>query len=187
MKNAIRVLLPLLAVVVACSPLMYGKIDAPSVVVSRTLPSTPGVTTPSAITIPPLTFDFSIGDITVSESDKDSSLTLNAAKLSVGEGSTTTVDLEEVDVLVVSLTAPGGTASVDVARYDRNAGVGTLSQDHRTITLAPVTQENLLGYLSQKTFKVTVSGSGKPPGPIGTSWIPEIALDFHVIAQQNVL
>jgi hypothetical protein len=181
MKNPIRALLLVVAIVAACSPFIYGKVDAPSVKVTQTFPAISGLPTPSQpVDVPPVSFTFDIGEIIVGEGDQDSSLTLNEATLSMADPSTTTVNFEGIDRLTLSVTS--GTQEVTVAEYVK----GSVPVS-RSITLAPTGNVNLLPYLSGKGLMVKVSGTGIPPGPLGTSWTPQLLLDFHVIAQHNVL
>ncbi len=188
MKNLIRVLLAVAAAVAACSPLVYGKVDAPSVKITQTFGAIAGLPTPSQpVDVPPVPFTFDIGEIIVGEGDQDSSLTLNEATLSMLTA-TTTVHFEDIDRLTLSVTS--GTQEVTIAEYVKGS-VGKLESTDKvangSITLVPTGSVNLIPYLSQKTLSVKVSGRGIPPGPLGTSWTPQLVLDFHVIAQHNVL
>ncbi len=180
MKNLIRVLLPVATIAAACSPLVYGKVDAPSVKITQTFGAISGLPTPSQpVDVPPVPFTFDIGEIIVGEGDQDSSLTLNEATLSMLTA-TTTVHFEDIDRLTLSVTS--GTQEVTIAEYVQGSVPAT-----KSITLVPTGSVNLIPYLSQKTLSVKVSGRGIPPGPLGTSWTPQLVLDFHVIAQHNVL
>lgn len=181
MKNLIRVLLPVATIAAACSPLVYGKVDAPSVKITQTFGAISGLPTPSQpVDVPPVSFTFDIGEIIVGEGDQDSSLTLNEATLSIVNPSTTTVNFEGIDRLTLSVTS--GTQDVTIAEYVQGSVPAT-----KSITLVPTGSVNLIPYLSQKKLSVKVSGRGIPPGPLGTSWTPQLELDFHVIAQHNVL
>lgn len=169
----------------ACSPLMYGKIDAPSVAVTNTIPGTiPGYTGP-ALTVPVdliPSFTFTVGEVTVDESSRDSSIKLNSAAITITTADPT-IKLDGIRSADLTLIAPGG-ISRPVAKYDAAAKIGSISADGKTLTLAPTSDLELLGFLSNKTLTVKVGGAGTPPSK---AWNGEITIDFHVIAQKNII
>jgi hypothetical protein len=186
MTKTLRTLLTTaVAALLACSPLMYGKIDAPSVAVTNTIPGTiPGYIGP-ALTVPVdliPSFTFTVGEVTVDESSKDSSIKLNSAAITITTPDPT-IKLDGIQAADLTLIAPGG-APKSVAKYDVAAKIGSISADGKTLTLAPTSDLELLGFLSNQTLTVKIGGSGTPPSK---AWNGEVTLDFHVIAQKNIL
>jgi hypothetical protein len=184
MKNVIRLLLAAVALAVTgCDPLMYAKLDEPSVAITNTITAVglPQVDVPS-VTVANVTFQ--IGDITVDESSKDSSLWLNKATLQLlnpGPGTT----FAGIKTASIAISAPPGNTNLVtqvVASYDqaRDGPAGD------TLVLAATQEINLIPYLSSKTLVVDLTGSGVPPGPLGVTWTADLTLDFHVIAQKNL-
>lgn len=182
MKNSIRTMLSTAVLaLVACSPLIYGKLESRSVAITQSNISVPGYGGgPVSIPANLFSFPFEVGDVTVDESSKDSSLKLNGAMVEITGTSAAT--FQGVDEFQISLTPPGGAPQI-VARYKKGQ-IGTLSTNGKTITLVPVGDIELLGFLSNKSLTVGMSGSGTPPA---VAWVGAVTLDFHVIAQKNIL
>ena len=190
MKTRIRVVLPAaLLLLAACDPLFYAKVDAPSVAITQSLPGPiPGapqvpVTVPTSL----IQYSFDIGQVTVDQSSKDSSLTLNGATVAItSSGPPSFSGIDELDLVVAPPSGDPTLTAVTVARYSKSAGVGTLSTDGKTLTLAPPEKVELLPYLQGTVLTVSLSGSGILPGPVGTTWTADVTIDFHVIAQKNL-
>jgi hypothetical protein len=178
MKNFIRIVLSAaLAALAACSPLFYGKLDAPSVAITRDLPPVPGAALgQTAVTTPPITFD--LGDITVDESSNDSKVTVNQATLEMVTGTAT---FAAIDSASVSISDPSGLLPTEVvADYSkaRDGAAGT------TLTLKGTDGLNLIPYMNGQVVSVVVEVRGVPPT---TAWTSQFTLDLHVIAQKNGL
>ena len=113
-----------------------------------------------------------------------------ARKLEIFDQFWTTIDqrfatFQGIDRFVISLIkkrADGTFETTAVAEYIKGQK-GELSGD-KTLTLVPTGDSELLGYLNGKTLEVGFSGSGTPPT---VAWIAQVTLDFHVIAQKNIL
>lgn len=186
MTKTLRALLTTSALAsLACSPLMYGKLDAPSVAVTNTIPGTiPGYTGPALSAPVDLfpSFTFTVGEVTVDESSKDSSIKLNGAAITITTADPT-IKLDGIQSADLTLIAPGGTPR-SVAKYDAAAKVGSISADGKTLTLAPTSDLELLSFLTNQTLTVKIGGTGTPPSK---AWTGEVTLDFHVIAQKNII
>jgi hypothetical protein len=187
MKNFVRIVLPLAMVGLAgCDPLMYGKLDEPSIAITQGLPSAPGL---PALEVPSVTLaqqTFQLGDITVDESSKDSRVTVNQAILEITAvtPANATTSFAGIKTAAVSVAAPPGSSlpTQTVATYDqtRDGPAGT------ALTLKGADGVNLVPYITGKSLVVNLTASGVPPGPLGTSWTSDLTLDLHIIAQKNL-
>jgi hypothetical protein len=194
MKNFIRGLSPIAAVaLIACSPLVYGKLEDPSIKVTQATPNIPGAPQ-VALTVADLfpAFSFGIGEIPgFDETSKESSVVLNSATIAMTSTSSSASNFGGITSATLFVTATGQPDKA-VAVYDSTHG--SLSADKKTLALAPVDDSNLLQYFSAKAIGVKLSGSGTLPGPapgpgptVTGSWSADVTLDFHVIAQENVM
>ena len=189
MKTLMRIVAPAaLLTLGAC----YAKLDEPSIAVTQTTPSIPGLP-PVAVTVPANifpSFSFSVGDFPGSdETSKESSVVLNSASVAMTATSSSGSNFDGITNATLSVTPPSGSGlpTTAVATYVKgDATRGSLSADGRTITLTPIDSTNLLPYLTQKSISISLSGTGTPPGPVGGSWSADVTLDFHVVAQKNL-
>lgn len=183
MKTSLRILLsPAILALAACSPLIYGKADVQSLQVTQSNIAVPGWSG-GAITVPAnlFSFPFDIGEVMVDQFSENSSLKLNGSTVTIAPGSAAT--FQGIDQFVLTLTPPGGTAQA-VAKYDKTNKIGTLSADGKVMTLVPTADLELISFLNNTTLTVGMGGSGTPPN---AAWTSSVMLDFHVLAQKNVL
>jgi hypothetical protein len=183
MKTSIRILLPTaILALAACSPLVYGKAEVQSLQVTQSNIAVPGWTG-GAITIPAnlFSFPFDIGEVMIDQFSENSSLKLNGSTVTIAAGSAAT--FQGIDQFVLSLTPPGGTATA-VAKYDKTNKIGTISADGKVLTLVPTADLELIKFLNNTTLTIGMSGSGTVPN---AAWSGAVMLDFHVVAQKNVV
>ncbi len=183
MKTSMRILLSTAIALAACSPLIYGKAEVQSLQVTE-----PGIAVPAwsggSITVPAnlVSFQFDVGEVMVDEFSENSSLKLNESTVTIVTP-TSGANLKQIDQLVLSLTPPGGTPTA-VAKYDKTNKIGSISDDGKTLTLVPTADLELIKFLDNTKLTVGLSGSGTPPN---VAWTGSVMLDFHVIAQKNVV
>jgi hypothetical protein len=169
--------------VTGCGPLMYGKLDSPSVqVTDSSFKGVPGgVDLSITQLLPPATFN--IGDMfgfdLSASAMKDSSLKLNAASLALTSASG---NFSGVNTAALIVSSPTGQKQT-IAQYTKGS-VGTLSPDGKTISFAATSDLELFSYLQNKSLTVSVSATGVGPS---SAWDAAITLDFKVTAQYNVL
>jgi hypothetical protein len=169
------------AALAACGkPLLYARLDAPSVTVTQALPALPGApAVDGTAVLPPGGVDFPVGDLVVDRSFQGSRVTLNGAALAM-TGSGGGPSFAGIRRAVLRVTAPGGAlVAADLASFDavRDGAAGA------TLALRPETAIDLLPYLSAQALHLELELSGTPPGPEGTSWTADLTLDFHLVAQ----
>ncbi len=192
MKNLTRILLSMaLLSLNACSPLVYGKVETPSVTDKESFTNIPGGVNLAVTNLLPLT-TFNVGDIfgfDLSSSEmKDSSIKLNGATLKLKSVSAGPANFAQVTEATLQISTPEGLKPV--AQYVSAAGgsaVGSLTDSGTTINFAATGDVELFGYLQNKTVQVAVSAKGTGPGSTGSTWNADLTLDFKVAAQYNAL
>jgi hypothetical protein len=180
--TALTLCLALVGPLAGCGdPLLYLKVDEPSLVVTQSLPTVPGappVDVP-AVTLPPGGLDIDIGDVSVDTSGSRSRLELRRATLAMVAASPGT-DFSGIRSASLVITPPVGAdlPQVVVASFDavRDGTAGA------ALVLSAASPVDLLPYLSTHKLHVEIVAAGSPPGPLGTSWTADLALDFHLLA-----
>jgi hypothetical protein len=163
-------------------PLLFLRVDEPSLTVTQTLPPVPGapaVAVPS-VEIPPGGADVGVGDFAVGQSEKGSRLTLNGARLVLLSPAPGT-SFSGITAASLAVVPPSGSAlpPVTVAGYDQ-ARDGPADA---ALVLTASGGADLLPYLGARTLRVVLTASGTPPGPAGSTWTADLTLDFHLVAE----
>ncbi len=193
MKNLTRILLSMaLLSLNACSPLVYGKVETPSITDKESFTNIPGGVNLALTALFPLT-TFNIGDIfgfDLSSSEmKDSSIKLNGATLTLKSVTAGPANVNQVTEATLSISTPGGLTPI--AQYvSATAGgtpAGSLTDSGTTIHFVPSGDVELFTYLQNKTVQVAVSAKGVGPGSLGSTWNADLIFDFKVAAQYNAL
>ncbi len=187
MRNLLRfVTVPAALVLLAgCGdPLLFARVDDRSVAVTQGLPSAPGL---PAVEVPSVTLasvDFQVGDINLGLDTRGSRLTLNRVVLAMVSAApgTTFAGITHASVTIAPPAGTPGLGPQEVASYDqaRDGVAGT------SLVLTPSGDFDLLPYVFEKTIAVSISASGTPPGPLGSTWTSDLTLDFHVVAQASL-
>ena len=153
----------------------YAQIDEPTLVLSRSLPEVPGAPVAGAITLPAI--DFSVGDLSVDETDAHSRLSLTSP--SVVMTSAGGDDFGGIQSASLRILPPAGSSleAKTLASYDRSND----GQAQRTLLMKGVAGEvNLLPYLRASSLRLEISASGVAPG---TPWTSDLELDLHLLGK----